>query len=95
MVDTLRCYYCKNDISLSVADAHADECAYLHCGDDTTMYADMTPDEAGYQLLRSIHERDQAMSEPCEHCGIRPKEVDLEFGHWDLYCTQCTNSGAV
>ena len=92
MVDTLRCYYCKNDICLSVADAHAEECAYLHCGDDDTTYADMTPEEAGYQLLRSIHERDQAMSEPWEHCGLRPKEVDLDF---DLYCTQCIDSGAV
>ena len=94
-MNTLRCYYCKNDIPLRVANAHAEEWEFSHCGDDAVIYADMTPEEAGYQLLRSIHERDQAMSEPCEHCGICPKEVDLEFGHWDLYWTQCINSGAV
>ena len=72
MVDTLRCYYRKNDISLCVVHAHTEECGYLHCEDDDTPYADMTPEEGGRQLLRSIHERDQEMSEPCEHCGIRP-----------------------
>ena len=33
MVDTLRCYYCKNDISPTVAYTHAEQCAFLHCGD--------------------------------------------------------------
>ena len=66
------------------------------CGPEDTSYCnDMTPEEAGRQLLRNIHERDKAMSEPCEHCGIRPREVALDVDHADIYCTECIDSGAV
>lgn len=96
MADTIHCSYCHGHIPLIVADKHSESCRLRTCDpEDTSCYNDMTPEEAGYQLLHNIHEREQAMSEPCDHCRIRPREIDLDFDHADIYCTQCIDSGAV
>ena len=95
MIDTFRCIYCHNDILLAVADRHTIGCRLRTCGPEDDPESRMTPEEAREALEIQAEEHERMMAEPCEHCGIRPKEVDLDVDHWDIYCTECINSGAV